>query len=316
LRAVERSFAVLQCLSGSDLGRTLQEIAVEIGLAKSTSFRIVRAVESLGYVQRGDDLRYTLAPKLAQLAWRGRDAKNVKQMLRPVLAELVRTTGENVALHCVTDDDRVCMDVARSNAPLVGMYRPGEKIPLGLGAASMVLMAYMPPTELRRVLRAAAKAADCTVGEIRSILATTSQQGYAVSHGGGVRTLTGIAAPVFDAEGAVKYALAIVLPTTRASGHVMELADAVRSAATDASARLGGGPLPGSPQGHEQLPLERPQSRRRRGAHLAGDGQARFSWLPVPGCRRHTWFPERSELAAAGARAAWTLLSVNHCCMK
>lgn len=240
MRAIERSFAVLNCLAGAGTGRTLQEISCIIGLAKSTTFRIVRALESMGYLTRNDDLRYTLTPKLAQLATSADLTRNIKQLLRPVLIQLVRTTGENVALHCVSNFDRVCVDVTRSDAPLVGMYRPGEKLPLGLGAASMVLMAYMSMTELKRYLRPAAQAVGCTTAELKSILETTRQQGFAVSHGGGVRALTGVSAPIFNFDGSVTYALAVIVPTARVSGRVVGLTSAVTDAAREASNRLSG----------------------------------------------------------------------------
>lgn len=240
MRAVTRAFAVLNSVASSGRGRSLQDIANMIGLAKSTTFRIVGALESMGYLMRGEDLNYSLTPKFANLTASADRMRSAKQLLHPVLLSLVRTTGENVALHCVQDHERVCVDVARSHTPLIGMHRIGDKLPLGLGAASMILMAFMPAPELQRYLRPAAKAAACSLKDLRSILETTRQQGYAVSHGGGVKTLTGIAAPVFSFSGSVDYALAIVVPTTRVSGRVMKLIDAVTDAAQIASNRLAG----------------------------------------------------------------------------
>jgi len=240
MRTLERAFAIIGCFSPNHSSLTLQEIADRIGLAKSTTFRIVGALEQLGYLVRLPDLRYSLSLEFVRLAGIANHSLDVSRLLRPVLQDLVMKTGENVSLNCVRGRFRHCVDVARSKSPLVGMNRPGEEIPLGLGAASMVLMAYMKPPALREAIVPAAAAARCSVKELASIIETTRQQGYAVSHGGGVKSLTGICAPIFDSDGSVDYALTVVVPTGRVGGRVTELVAQTKEAAVDASQRLGG----------------------------------------------------------------------------
>jgi DNA-binding IclR family transcriptional regulator len=240
MRTLERAFAVISCFSPTHPSLTLQEIADRIGLAKSTAFRLVGTLERLGYLVRLPDLRYSLSQEFVRLGAVAGRTLDVKQLLRPVLEELVQSSGENVSLNSVQGQFRHCVDVARSKAPLVGMNRPDEVMPLGLGAASMVLMAYMARAQLRDAIGPAASAVGCSVKELESILQVTRDQGYAVSHGGGVRALTGISVPIFEADGAVKYALTVVVPTTRVTGRVTDLMKLAKQAAREASRRLGG----------------------------------------------------------------------------
>jgi len=240
MRTLERAFAVISCFSPAQPGLTLQEIADRIGLAKSTAFRLVGTLERLGYLVRLPDLRYSLSQEFVRLGAIAGRTLDVRQLLRPVLEDLVQTSGENVSLNSVQGQFRQCVDVARSKAPLVGMNRPGEVLPLGLGAASMVLMAYLGRSALRELIGPAAAAVGCSVKELESILQVTREQGYAVSHGGGVRALTGISVPIFEADGSVKYALTIVVPTTRVTGRVTDLMKQAKQAAREASRRLGG----------------------------------------------------------------------------
>jgi IclR family KDG regulon transcriptional repressor len=240
MRTIERAFAVIECFSPKHSDLTLQEIADRIGLAKSTTFRLVGSLEKLGYLLRLPDRRYSLSLQFARLAGIAGRNLDIRRLMRPVLEDLVMASGENVSLNCVRGRFRHCVDVARSKVPLIGMNKPGEDLPLGLGAASMVLMAHMSPPVLRGVIAPAAAAAKCSMKELNSILETTRLQGYAVSHGGGVRLLTGIAAPIFDTNGSVEYALTIVVPTSRVAGRMAELVDLAKQAAVDASHRLGG----------------------------------------------------------------------------
>jgi len=240
MRTLERAFAIISSFSPTHPDLSLQEIADRIGLAKSTTFRLVGTLQRLGYLVRLPDLRYSLSHEFVRLGAIADRSLDVKRLLRPVLEELVQRSGENVSLNTVHGQHRTCVDVARSKAGLVGMNRPGEVLPLGLGAASMVLMAYMPRATLKEVIGPAALAVGCGIRELESILEVTRQQGYAVSHGGGVRALTGIAVPIFESDGSVKYSLGIVVPTTKVTGRVTDLMRLAKGAAKEASKRLGG----------------------------------------------------------------------------
>lgn len=241
MRTLERAFAIIRCFSPEQPSLTLQQIADRIGLAKSTAFRLVGALEQAGYLVRLPDLRYSLSLEFVRLAGIANRSLDVARLLRPVLEELAAATGENVTLNSVSGNERVCIDVARSKSPLIGVNKPGERVPLGLGAASMVLMAYLPERELQAVLPSAAKVAKCSAKELVSILATTRSQGYAVSHGGGVGGLTGLSTPIFASDGSVRYAVTVVVPTARAKGRVASLLVQARQASIAASHKLGGG---------------------------------------------------------------------------
>lgn len=238
MRTIERAFAVLECFSPSRPSLTLQEIANRIDLAKSTTFRVVGTLERMGYLVRMPDLRYSLSLTFLSLADVARRSLDVRRLLRPILESLVLSSGENVSLHSLHGCLRHCVDIARSRSPLVGMNKPDEDVPLGLGAASIVLMAYVTKGASGKI--PAAYAVKCSPKELRSIVETTRQHGYAVSHGGGVPSLTGISVPIFNSDGTVDYALAVVLPTARAAGRVMDLVSMTKQAAALASERLGG----------------------------------------------------------------------------
>ena len=240
MRTIDRVFSVLDCFSHEHPQLTLQEIADMIGLAKSTTSRLTGALQRLGYLHRDDDLRFTLSLEFARLASVATGTLDVRQVLRPVMEELVEATGETVTLNTVDGNDRICVAVSRSASPLFTVNRPGERTPLGLGGASLVLMALMPQEALELVVHRAAREAKCSVKELRSILDTVQTQSYAVSHGGGIRGLSGISVPLFQGDGSVQYCLSVVVPTKRVTGHVIDLLEAARHAAIAGSRRLGG----------------------------------------------------------------------------
>jgi IclR family KDG regulon transcriptional repressor len=239
VRTIERALAVLESFDAGHPSLSLQEIADEIGLAKSTAFRFVKTLEACGYLVRHVNLRYSLSFKFVRMAGLAQSFLDVRSLVRPALAKMAAASGESVTFHAIEEQSRVCIEVVNTPSPLMSVSRPGERIPLGLGGASLVLMAHLPPAQLDGILAFAARNARCSRRELRSILGTVKRQGYAVSHGGGIPGVSGISAPVHDPEGEARYCVSIVIPTVRVKGRVAGLLTLVRAGAADISKRLG-----------------------------------------------------------------------------
>src|ERR1700712_1331056 len=58
MRAVQRIIAILESFAPEKSTLTLQELADHIGLAKSTTFRIVQSLQRAGYLVRLQDQKY------------------------------------------------------------------------------------------------------------------------------------------------------------------------------------------------------------------------------------------------------------------
>lgn len=244
MRTIRRAFSVLDCFSAAAPRLSLQELSNRLRLAKSTTFRVVHSLEALGYLVRLADQRYCLSLQFARLGGLARDTLDVRQIARPAMEELADLSGESVTLFAVEGGDFVCLDALTTSAPPMSLYRPGERAPLSLGAASMVLMAYLPEDAMRGMLPAVARRMRHTREELRSILSNVRKQQYAVSHGGSAPDLSGLSVPLFSADATVRHSLNIVMPTLRARGRIAPLLKALRKAGQKVSAGLGAGPAP------------------------------------------------------------------------
>lgn len=239
MRTLQRACAVLDCFSAATPRLSLQELANRLRLAKSTTFRLVNALEGLGYLVRLADQRYCLSLQFARLGGLAQATLDVRQIARPVMEALAGSSGESVTLFAVEGGDFVCLDAVTPPAPPMSLYRPGERAPFSLGAASMVLMAYLPEDALQAMLPAVARRMRHTRRELRSILGNVRRQQYAVSHGGSAPDLSGLSVPLFSADATARYSLNIVMPTFRARGRIAPLLKALRKAGQKVSAGLG-----------------------------------------------------------------------------
>lgn len=242
IRAVGRALAIFDAFDNEHLSLSLQEIAERIRMPKTTAFRLVATLERAGFLIRMDNQRYSLSLKLARLGGLVRSTLGIRDIARPVMLQVNEQVSETITLNAIVGNDRMVLDVVDTPSPLMSMARPGERMPLLLSASARVLMAYMPPTELERVLAANAKQDDFDRPALERELARFKKQGYGISRGQRVPGLTAIAVPIFDIQDQVRYCLSVTGPSVRIDPRDHELAEIMIAAGRDISSRLGASP--------------------------------------------------------------------------
>lgn len=233
MRSVQRILAVFESFTTERNSLTLQEIADRIDLPKSTSFRIVQSLEKAGYLTRLEDQQYCLSFRFTRLAGLVKSTLGIREIARPVLAELAEKTKETVSIHTVVDRNRVCIDAMSTASALRSVIQPGEQVPLLAGSATKVLIAHMGKKELTPIVASIARATKRTQAQVLSELATVREKGYSVSHGERLLGVSAISAPIKDVEEKVLYCLSIGGPSVRIQLHEAEFVKlAIDGAAT------------------------------------------------------------------------------------
>lgn len=242
IRAVGRALAIFDAFDNEHLSLSLQEIAERIRMPKTTAFRLVNTLERAGFLIRMDNQQYCLSLKVARLGGLVRSTLNIREIARPVMLEVNRQTHETITLNTVMGTDRMVLEVVDTPSPLMSMARLGQHMPLLLGASARVIMAYMEPDELERVLKANASVAEIDRPALERELARFRKQGYALSRGQRVPGLTAISVPIFDINGKVRNSLSLTGPSIRIDPIDLDLAEIMMTAGRDISTRLGASP--------------------------------------------------------------------------
>lgn len=243
MRAVQRILAIFESFTPDADSLTLQEIADRIELPKSTAFRIVQSLEQAGYLVRLENQQYCLSFRFTRLAGLVKSTLGIREIARPVMAELSHTTKETVSLHTISGRNRVCIDVINGISPLRSVVQPGEQIPLGAGSAAKVLLAHMAPGELSPLLTALARSTKRPKAELATELTRVRDAGFAVSHGERLLGVSAVSAPIKDVNEQVHYCLSVNGPSVRMQSHEKEYAKLVVKAAANIS-RLYGAQTP------------------------------------------------------------------------
>lgn len=244
VRSVHRAISVLQVLArGGATGVT--EIAAELGVHKSTVFRLLATLESRGLVeQHGERGSYRLGYGVVQLAAGATKADDLSLLSRPIcrrLAEVVRETV-NVAVHDGTAI--VSIDQVLGSPTITTHNWVGQRAPMHATTAGKVFMAHMDPEQLDDLLAEPLEAyTPHTVVDpaaLRRELALVRERGYATTMEENEIGLVAVGAPIRTLDGRVIAAVTASGPTFRISPeNLPELAEHVLAAAAEISQRHG-----------------------------------------------------------------------------
>src|SRR4051794_254060 len=148
VQSVDRAITVLEILARSG-GAGVSEVAAELGVHKSTAFRLLAALEERGLVEQNHDRgRYQLGFGILRLASAIPARLDLVQQARPVLDELATALGETVNLAVLREHFAVNVDQARGTAAVAAQNWVGELTPVHATSSGKVLLAHLP--EARR----------------------------------------------------------------------------------------------------------------------------------------------------------------------
>jgi len=239
IRAIERAFAIFEAFDPEHTMLTLQEIGKRIGLSKATTYRLVNCLHDLGYLVRLEDNRYCLSLKLTRLSGLVRSTIGIREIARPIMLDLVKKSGETVTLNTVANNQRLCIEVFDTPAPLMRIVRQGEQSPLLHGATGKILLAYLSKAELDQIFRETPANKRPNRAALDKQLAQYRKQGYAHTTSERVQGVAAVSVPVRNINGQVFYCISITGPAIRVDQHIDKFIALLLNASKAVSGQMG-----------------------------------------------------------------------------
>ncbi|QKM64973.1 IclR family transcriptional regulator [Polynucleobacter tropicus] len=214
--SVDKALGILRLFHSDAPELSLMQIAERTGLYKSTALRMLASLESALLVIKKMDGKYALGPTIASLYAAYQHQQSLEAIVMPILNKLMRITHESAAFHVRQGDKRLCLYRVDSNQALRDHIKVGDLLPIDKGAGG-------------KVLRAFEGSKDKASAQIRKdmVLAITGDR---------VKEISGISAPVFNAEGLVGV-ITLTMPTYRFNP---KMAATIKSNAKALTELLGG----------------------------------------------------------------------------
>ncbi len=214
-QAIDRAALLVATVVRADEPLSFGELQDECRLPKSTTSRLLTALERTELIERNDAGSYVAGPLFWLYATRHDPWDELVRLARPTLEKVGAETGETVNLS-VARGDRVVQVAQVDSTYLLGTRDWTEvDVPAHCSALGKVLLAYgvidAPTGELERLTSATITDRDA----LRRALEQDARRGYASTVDELEIGLTGVGAPVRGSGGEVVAALGISGPSPR-----------------------------------------------------------------------------------------------------
>ncbi|MDQ4054868.1 MAG: IclR family transcriptional regulator [Actinomycetota bacterium] len=245
VQSVDRALTILELLArGGEAGVT--EVAAQLGVHKSTAFRLVATLESHRLVEQTEDRgKYRLGVGILRLAGATSARLDVVQEARPVCRKLAADTGETVNVAVLSESSALYLDQIAGTSALQPHNWVGQHIPLHATSNGKVLLSGLDRKALDELLGKLAAYTPMTItkkSKLREELELVREQGFAMAVDELEVGLTAAAAPIRNAHGDVVASMSVSGPTFRLTpDRVDGVVATLVEAALEVSHRLGWG---------------------------------------------------------------------------
>jgi len=246
VQSLDRALSILERLAEAD-GMTLTDLAQSVGLAPSTTHRLLTTLEQRRFAAFDEEYGVWVigvgAFNVGNAFLRNR---RIVTLGRPVMRRLMEDVGETVNLAVQDQNELVYVTQFESHAPMRAFFRPGRRAPMHASAVGKAMLAEVDDAVLTEVLhqKGMPRFTDKTIVEpaaLRRELARIRERGWAVDdeeHTVGMRC---VAATIHNEHGEVIAGVSLSGPSVRVTEtRLGELGARVVQAANAITEQIGG----------------------------------------------------------------------------
>lgn len=245
--ALEQGLHILERFGQGVERMRLSDIAREIGISRSSAFRLLHTLQTLGYLERDEDTKsYRLGSRVLSLGYAFLASKDVVEAARPALERLRDETDCSSHIGILDGTDVVYVGRVPSLQPVATNIKVGSRLPAYATTMGRMLLAHRPQADVKRLygrakLQRYSPRTPSTYEDLAAQLTSDRHRGYAISHSNFETGIASAAAPIFGANGTVVAAINVSGPDGVVSRQVFDttIRDAVCAAARAISSQLG-----------------------------------------------------------------------------
>lgn len=245
---LERGLLILTQFSPREPVLGAPELSRRLGIPRTTVFRLLQTLESLGFLERADkDRNYRLGVAVLRLGFEYLSSLELTDLGLPIIEALRDATG--LTSHIVIRDGRDVVFVAKaqSHAPIFSSVKVnvGTRLPAHATTHGHVLMGDLTLSELRALypepkLECYTQYTPETVELLYEQIRDDAERGYAISQSLFERGISVVSAPVRNDSGRIVAVITTTIPRPEIDTTLLNsgLVEKVRQAAGDLSRRL------------------------------------------------------------------------------
>ncbi|CAJ5612813.1 IclR family transcriptional regulator [Burkholderia pseudomallei] len=245
---LERGLRILAEFSPREPVLGAPELSKRLGIPRTTVFRLLQTLESLGFLERADkDRNYRLGVAVLRLGFEYLSSLELTDLGLPVIESLRDAT--DFTAHIVIRDGRDVVFVAKAqnagNAFGSVRVNVGTRLPAHATTHGHVLMGDLSLAQLRalypeRALERVTKATPETVDALFNVIRDDARRGYGIGNSAFERDISVVTAPVRNEASRIVAVVTVTVPRPEIDAALVAegLVEKVVRAAAELSRRL------------------------------------------------------------------------------
>lgn len=215
VQSVAHALMVMDMLARENREMSLTEIANTMGWPKSTVHGLIATMRDYSYIDQSPiSGRYRLGVRLFELGNTVARSWDIRTLALPAMQDLNNRLGEMVQLATEDKGEVLYIEKLDSTHLMKIVSGVGARLPMHCTGLGKVLLAYKSPSEIKWILskHGMAPMTARTITDREALereLIIIRRRGYAVDDRESMDSLRCVAAPIFDSEGDVKYAISV-----------------------------------------------------------------------------------------------------------
>ena len=206
--SVQKALQILLAFVPHNNGMGTSEISARLGLHKSTASRLLHVLTSYGFLQHDTKTRkFRLGISAAKISTAIKQSlsEQLVGIAQPYLDDLRNEIGETVALEVWVRNGTIMAYRAEAlRLRRVYLLRPGDRVDVHISAGARVILAFLPPHAVDRILQGPfERYTDNTIVDpsiLKEQIRKARDEGFAISKGERNPDSNIIAVPIFDYE--------------------------------------------------------------------------------------------------------------------
>lgn len=251
--AAVRTLRVLRALAAASGPMTAQGIAAAIGAPRSSTYHLLQAMASEGFVLHfPEEERWGLGVGAFEIGAAYLRHDPLERMAGPLVRKLARDAGATPSfahLGVLHGRETLYLAKAESRRRLVNIVEVGVRLPAPLTASGRAMLAEMPAAQVRALFPDARAFVDRTgtgpgsLAALQQALAEVRRSGCAHEEGFIDEALSSVAAAALDRDGHPAASLGLTFARDTSSSERARIEKLVLRAARELTTRLRGKPL-------------------------------------------------------------------------
>jgi len=189
-------------------GLRMGDICRQVALTKATAVRLTQALVDEGFVLKDPASgRYRLGPEAFAVGLAAEPSYELQRLAAPTLRALAAETEDTVFFSVLHGYETICLSRDEGDFPIRNqLLKPGDRVPLGVGAGGCALLAAFGDAEVAEVLAHTRSARTlryprCTDAALWQMIRETRERGWCVLPGLLLPDSWAVAAIVRDPHG-------------------------------------------------------------------------------------------------------------------